>query len=456
VPLFLCAPVRCTALGVNCPSITDILSPNYSMSHETQLGKYRLLRPLGTGATSVVYLGHDPFAEREVALKVFKQEFLDDPKSGSQNRKQLETEAALAGKLSHPHIVTTYDAVISDEHSYIVMEYVPGGTLEKHILPDNLLPLDRVVEYLFKCCRALNYAQFNGVIHRDINPANLLLADPDEIKISDLGAAIRLGADQTRSSNVGSPNYMSPEQVRGEPVSHQTDIYSLGVVMYRMLTGHSPYTPQNLAHLYQQILHEEPIPPTRLRNDLPPQLERIVLLALQKDCAERYATWRDFGNELAALGHFEKGGLEVNETEKFTSLRKLRLFQDFTDIEIWEILRVGEWQKQPEKTVLMREDELGDSFYVLIEGSVSVTRGNRLLNVLSSGDSFGEMAYISGRQMPRSATVAANTEITVMKMVPTQIAQLSDHCQLHFIQAFLHVLADRLRMADVRFAKLIS
>ncbi|MDO8311452.1 MAG: serine/threonine-protein kinase [Sideroxyarcus sp.] len=426
------------------------------MNHQTQLGKYRLLRKLGQGATSVVYLGHDDFADREVALKLINQEFLDDPKSGKKNRKQLINEAALAGKLIHPHIVTTYDAVISDEASYIVMEYVPGGTLEKHIHPDNLLPLDRVVEYMFKCCRALNYAQFNGVIHRDIKPANLLLANPDAIKISDLGAAIRLDVEQTRGSNVGSPNYMSPEQVRGEAVSHQTDIYSLGVVMYRLLTGHSPYNPKNLAHLYQQILYETPLPPTQLRNDLPPQLERIALLAMQKDRTERFATWRDFGNELAALGHFEKSDLEVNETEKFTTLRKLRLFQDFTDIELWEILRVGEWQKQPAKTVLIREEEMGDSFYILIEGSVSVTRGNRLLNALSSGDCFGEMAYISGRLMPRSATITANTEITLMKMMPAQLAQLSDHCQLHFNQAFLHVLADRLRLADDRFAKLLS
>ncbi len=426
------------------------------MNHQTQLGKYRLLRKLGQGATSVVYLGHDDFADREVALKLIKQEFLDDPKNGRQNRKQLMNEAALAGKLIHPHIVTIYDAVISDEASYIVMEYVPGGTLEKHTHPDNLLPLDRVVEYLFKCCRALNYAQFNGVIHRDIKPANLLLANPDAIKISDLGAAIRLDIEQTRGSNVGSPNYMSPEQVRGEAVSHQTDIYSLGVVMYRLLTGHSPYNPKNLAHLYQQILYETPLPPTQLRNDLPPQLERIALLAMQKNLAERFATWRDFGNELAALGHFEKSDLEVNETEKFTTLRKLRLFQDFTDIELWEILRVGEWQKQPAKTVLIREEEMGDSLYILIEGSVSVTRGNRLLNALSSGDCFGEMAYISGRQMPRSATITANTEITVMKIMPAQLTQLSDHCQLHFNQAFLQVLADRLRLADDRFAKLLS
>ena len=423
------------------------------MSQRTYLGTYRLIKKLGQGGTSVVYLGYDPFKDREVAIKVIKQEFLDDPRLGRQNRKQLENEAALAGKLVHPNIVKTYEAVLSEEANYIVMEYVPGGTLEKYINPDNLLPLDRVVEYMFKCCRALNYAQFKGVIHRDIKPANLLLDRPNEIKITDLGAAIRLDLEQTHGS-VGSPNYMSPEQVRGDEVSHQTDIYSLGVVMYRLLTGRSPYTPKNLAHLYQQILHENPIPPTQLRNDLPPQLERIVMLAMQKDPGKRFASWRDFGNELAELGHFEKSDLEINESEKFIALRKLEMFQDFTDLELWELLRIGEWQKQPAKTVLVREDEMGDAIYILIEGGVNVTRHNRLLNTLSSGNCFGEMAYISRRQMPRSATVAANTEITVVKILPDQLAQLSDRCQLHFNQAFLFTLADRLRIADDRVSKM--
>ncbi len=425
------------------------------MSQKTYLGTYRLIKKLGQGGTSVVYLGHDPFKDREVAIKVIKQEFLDDPRLGRQNRKQLENEAALAGKLVHPNIVQTYEAVLSDEVNYIVMEYVPGGTLEKYITPDNLLPLDRVVEYMFKCCRALNYAQFKGVIHRDIKPANLLLDRPNEIKITDLGAAIRLDLEQTHGS-VGSPNYMSPEQVRGDEVSHLTDIYSLGVVMYRLLTGHSPYTPKNLAHLYQQILHEQPIPPTQLRNDLPPQLERIVMLAMQKDPKKRFATWRDFGNELAELGHFEKSDLEINESEKFIALRKLEMFEDFTDLELWELLRIGEWQKQPAKTVLVREDEMGDAIYILIEGGVNVTRHNRLLNTLSGGNCFGEMAYISRRKMPRSATVAANTEITVVKIMPDQLAQLSDRCQLHFNQAFLFTLADRLRIADDRVSKMQS
>jgi len=426
------------------------------MSQVAQIGKYQLLRKLGQGASSVVYLAYDPMREREVALKVIKQQFLDDPIKGQQNRHQLLNEAALVGKLVHPHIVATYDAVISDEVSYIVMEYVPGGTLEKHIRPDSLLPLDRVVEYMYKCCRALNYAQFNGIIHRDIKPSNLLLANPDGIKISDLGAAIRIDVDQSLGGNVGSPNYMSPEQVLGQVLSHQTDIYSLGVVMYRLLTGHSPYSPKNLAHLYQQIMHEAPVLPSLLRNDLPHQLERIVMVALNKKPEDRFATWRDFGNELAALGHFEKGGLEVNETEKFITLRKLNLFQDFNDIELWEILRVGEWQKQPVKTELVREDETGDAFYIIVEGSVSVTRFSRLINVLGSGDCIGEMAYMSPKKMPHSATVVATTEVTLVKIQPAQLDQLSEQCQLHFNRAFMQMMALRLRMTDDRFAKMLS
>ncbi|PJC02977.1 MAG: serine/threonine protein kinase, partial [Gallionellales bacterium CG_4_9_14_0_8_um_filter_59_50] len=370
-------------------------------------------------------------------------------------RKQLQNEAALAGKLVHPHIVAIHEAVLGDEISYIVMEYVAGGTLEQYIHADNLLPLDRVVEYLYQCCRALNYAQYHGVIHRDIKPANLLLDKAGGIKISDLGAATRMDIEQTQS-NIGSPNYMSPEQVRGESVSHLTDIYSLGVVMYRLLTGHSPYSPKNLAHLYQQIMHEVPPPPTTLRKDLPPQLERIVLRALQKDPAARFQSWRDFGNELAALGHFEQSDLEVNESEKFNLLRKMVFFEDFSDIELWEILRIGEWQKQPDKTVLMRENEMSDAIYIIIDGSVSVTRGSRLLIALRNGDCCGEMAYIRGRQLPRSATVTANTEITVMKIDPHQLAQLSETCQSHFNQAFLYVLAERLRLSDDRFSKLIG
>lgn len=420
------------------------------------LGKYTLTRKLGQGATSSVYLGFDPFAKREVAVKILKQDILNDPKMGKLYQRQLDNEASLVGKLSHPHIVAIYDALIGDDASYVVMEYVSGGTLEKYSEPNNLLPMDKVVEYMFKCCRALNYAQFNGVIHRDIKPANMLLTEDGDIKISDMGAALLLDIEQTQISNVGSPGYMSPEQIRAEQLTHQTDIYSLGVVMYRLLTGRAPYHAQNLASLCQQILHTEPPLPRSLRSDIPQQLENVVLRAMHKDKKERYQDWKDFGADLSALGRFEQSTIEVNQTEKFTTLREMSLFKDFTDVELWEILRIGEWQKQPPQTVLMREDEMGDAFYIIIGGSVSVTKNGRLLNLIRSDDCFGEMAYISGRAVARSATVTAGTEVTVLKISPTQLAKLSDHCQLHFNKAFLRVMADRLRMADDRFAKLAN
>ena len=420
------------------------------------LGKYTLTRELGQGATSTVYLGFDSFAKREVAIKVLKQEILNDPKMGKIYQRQLDNEASLAGKLSHPHIVAIYDALISDEASHIVMEYVSGGTLEKHAEPNNLLSIDRVVEYMFKCCRALNYAQFNGVIHRDIKPANMLLTEDGDIKISDMGAALLLNLEQTQISNLGSPSYMSPEQVRAEVLTHQTDIYSLGVVMYRLLTGHAPHQAQNLASLCHQILNIAPPPLRSHRANIPPELERVVLKAMHKDKKERYQNWKDFGSDLAALGHFEQSDIEVNQTEKFTTLREMSLFRDFTDIELWEILRIGEWQKQPPQTALMREGEMGDDFYITIEGSVNVTKNGRLLNLIRRDDCFGEMSYISGKVVPRSATVTASTEVTVLKISPKLLAQLSDHCQLHFNQAFLRVMADRLRMADDRFAKLAN
>jgi len=426
------------------------------MQHPESIGKYTLTKKLGQGATSTVFLGFDPFAKREVAIKVLKQEILNDPKMGKLYQRQLDNEASLAGKLSHPHIVAIYDAIIGDDASHIVMEYVSGGTLEKHAEPDNLLPMDRVVEYAFKCCRALNYAQFNGVIHRDIKPANILLTEDGDIKISDMGAALLLNIEQTQISNIGSPGYMSPEQLRGEVLTHQTDIYSLGVVMYRLLTGHAPFQAQNLANLCQQILHATPPTLRSLRPEIPAELERVVLKAMHKDKRERYQNWKDFGNDLAALGHFEQKAPEINQTEKFTTLREMSLFKDFTDIELWEILRIGEWQKQPAQTVMMREDEMGEAFYIIIEGSVSVTKNGRLLNLLRSDDCFGEMAYISGKAVPRSATVTAGTEVTVLKIAPQLLAKLSDHCQLHFNQAFLRVMADRLRMADARFAKLAN
>ncbi len=200
-------------------------------------------------------------------------------------------EASLVGKLIHPHIMAIYDADVADDYSYIVMEYVDGPTLEHYCNVASLLPVERVVEIAFKCSLALEFAHRHGVIHRDIKPANILISAHGDIKISDFGVALHAEAEHTHLQGVGSPAYMSPEQVQDKELSHQTDIYSLGVVMYQMLTGKLPFIAANKASLLYQIINIEPLPPSTHRTDIPPDLDRVIVRALDKDVRNRYQTW---------------------------------------------------------------------------------------------------------------------------------------------------------------------
>jgi len=202
-----------------------------------RIGKYPVLRELGRGATSVVYLCNDPFYSRNVAVKVVMPDAFQDADRGKLYRKLFVTEASLAGKLQHPHICQIYDAVADDKLHYIVMEFVDGGTLERHGDAQDLLPIDRVVEIVFKCTRALDFAHKMGITHRDLKPANILYTGETDVKISDFGAALIASGDVTQVSAIGSPAYMSPEQVKEHALNHQTDIYSLGVVLYQLLAG---------------------------------------------------------------------------------------------------------------------------------------------------------------------------------------------------------------------------
>ena len=301
-----------------------VQSASESPSVASKIGKYEVIRELGKGATSAVYQALDPFQNRQVAIKVVFPEALGDKEHGKRYRKLFVTEASLAGKLSHPHIVAIYDAVADVEASYIVMEYVEGTTLEQYTRHDALLPIQRIVEIVYKCARALEYASRQGVIHRDIKPANILLAGESDIKISDFGAALTVAAETTQVSGVGSPAYMSPEQVKEQPLTYQTDIFSLGVMMFQLLTGRLPFQGANNYSMIYQIINVDPPSPMQVRPDIPPRVDAIVMRALKKDTAARYATWEEFAHDLAtALGREEKREQGFAESEKFDTLRKL-------------------------------------------------------------------------------------------------------------------------------------
>ena len=421
-----------------------------------QIGKYPVLRPLGRGATSEVFLCNDPFNARDVAVKLAFSEAFQHPQRGRLYRKLFLTEASLAGKLQHPHICEIYDAVADENQHYIVMEYVAGGTLEKFCRTDGLLPVDRAVEIAFKCTRALEFAQRLGIIHRDIKPANILYTGETDVKLSDFGAALIASGDTTQVSAIGSPAYMSPEQVREQSLDHRTDVYSMGVVLYHLLTGRLPFQAENNFSLIYQITSVEPEPPSAYRPEISPAVDAIVRRAMQKDADRRYRHWEQFSLDLADAfrGHRQDAARAqaFADTEKFETLRKLAFFERFSDAELWEVARISTWRRAAPGELLMKEGEPGDFFCILARGQVKVTRKGKLLNLLRAGEPFGEMAYLTRRSQTRGADVTVMSEADIISVPTDRLAQASEGCSHKFDRAFMGILVERLSMANLRLS----
>lgn len=417
------------------------------------IGKYPVVRALGRGPASEVYLCRDPFNDREVAVKRILPATLKDPVLGQIYRKLLFTKASHARRLAHPHIVQIYDAVVEASAGYIVMEHVAGGTLEQYSRSGSLQPIDSIVEIIFKCTRALAYAHQEGVTHCDIKPSNVLLSGPTDIKISDFGLTPYAGIETTMSGGAASPAYLSPEQIRDDSPDERSDIYSLGVVMYQMLTGALPYPAGSGLSIIYQITNFDPPPPSTHRKDVPLSIDRIVRRAMHKVADRRYAGWDDFSLELTeafrAARSARKTG-ELSDTDKFYALRSLPFFRRFTDAELWEVAAFGAWQQIPQGTPLMQEGELGDFFCLLASGEVNVLKNEKLLSVLGPGECFGEMAYLSETGMERSASVVARGECSIIRFRIDDLEQASVGCRQNFERAFVNVLLERLKLADKR------
>jgi len=363
--------------------------------------------------------------------------------------------------------VQIFDAVVDQEQSYIVMEYVKGGTLEPFCTPSTLLPVDRLVEMIFKCTRALDYAVRAGITHRDIKPANILLVNPSDnpeqaggdIKISDFGAAMMSSGEQTRTqvSGVGSPAYMSPQQVRDMTLNHQTDIYSLGVVMYQLLTGRLPFQSTSNYGMIYQICNTDPPPPSTFRADMPVSLDAVVARAMQKEIAARYQSWEEFSHDLAQSF---RNKLLVSQrqafpdSEKFEALRALKFFGEFSDVDLWEVVRFSRWDEVAAGTVIMRDGERGDFFAFLLDGELTVSKSGHALGTLAAGECFGEMAIIRRGEHTRGADVVAQTTTRVVTISAQALQHASDACRMHFYQGFLDVIAGRLADANARLASL--
>jgi eukaryotic-like serine/threonine-protein kinase len=438
------------------PAAAPAAAPAFELDLSLQIGKYEVQKMLGKGATGTVYLAKDQFTGREVALKTIEPEVFRDPEFGAVHKQQFQNEASLAGKIRHPHIVAIYDAVVGEESGHIAMEIVTGGDLAQYARPDKLLPVADVLQIAFKVCGALDYAyREQGIVHRDIKPANIMVmkSGHTDIKIADFGAAFLRKSKSTQTAAMGSPFYMAPEQIEGKELTFHSDMYSLGVVLYELLTGKRPFVADSIEALVGKILTEEPPPPSTLRKGIDPAIDTVVMRAMKKNITQRYGTWAQFSVELSRAVALAMPPGAIPDSEKYLAISKVEMLQLLSDAEFWELVAAGKWRRVAKGQPIIKQGDEGQSFFFLAKGEAKVTLQGRLLNMVNEGECFGEMAYIRGGEDARQATVESSTEVVIAEFEPETLEQMSQSAQLHLMRALVRNVVDRLALANTRLAR---
>ena len=409
------------------------------------VGRYQILKKLGQGSRGAVYLAKDPYIERPVAIKIYRLPDGIGPREVEAYKKRFFVEAQSAGRLTHPNIVAIYDADLHKGLCYIAMEYVDGSTLEKFCDPHNLLPLEKVLKIALSTCRGLEYAHQNAVIHRDIKPSNIILGSAGQVKITDFSIAyvVKSGRSTLVKGLYGSLSYMSPEQVREEPITNRSDLFSLGSVLYELLTGKKAFGGKTEYSIMYKIVNEEPPPVLELRPDLPKIFERILSKALAKDPSQRYQNNMDFAYDLRlALNSLKGTPKETHDRELLNYIQGLPFFYNFAESQIDEIISASNVVEFENGKTIFEEGEIDDSFYILISGQVTAQKGGREVATLESGVCFGEMAYLTGEA--RSATITSKGECILLKFSATLLNKLPESIQLLFYKNFTKMLIKRL------------
>jgi eukaryotic-like serine/threonine-protein kinase len=266
----------------------------------TKAGRYEIIAELGRGAMGVVYRATDPVIGRAVAVKTLQLSEAGTGLSKPELLARFQTEARAAGLLTHPNIVVVFDAGEEDGLFFITMELVEGKSLQSLLDSGQLFPLPRILRIMEQTCSALQFAHDRNIVHRDIKPANLMLTPDDTVKVTDFGTAkiLQFGTVQQTAHVMGTPSYMSPEQVKGKVVDGRSDIFSLGVLLYEMVTGEKPFPGQNITTVIYKIINEEPVAPRQLDPSIHPGLNAVILKSLAKEPSQRYQSCRDLLDDL--------------------------------------------------------------------------------------------------------------------------------------------------------------
>ncbi len=417
--------------------------------NETFRHRFEMKQLLGRGSSGEVHLAFDTYAQRDVAIKMTRSNLFEDPVAGKRNRKMWLNETRLAGKLKHPFIVQIYEAGSTDDFNYIVMEYMAGGSLKQFVSPEKLLPINKLIDILYKVCNALDFATKMGVLHRDVKPANVLLGADGDVKITDFGAAFSVESDLTQVDMIGTLPFVAPEHFRKALPSQQNDIYAVGVMAYQLLTGRYPFTAQTPEDLIYQKLHEEALSLETWRCDIPMALRFAVHRAMHPDRELRYSNWRAFFDDLvAALPQIAIPEDSRFDSSRFNFMRKFKFFEDFTDTEIWEVLDISRPLTMGTGKTIVEQGKMGNNLFIIAKGEVVVSKNGKEINRMKAGECFGEIGYLDEIRHMRSSSITATTALELIEIEGKSLRLASDALQSRIAKTLLTHLVAQMRNTD--------
>ena len=412
-----------------------------------KVDRYEIIEKIGQGNMGIVYKGRDPYIRRDVGIKISRPHSDASKEIATKYREDFFTEAQSAGRLLHPNIVAIYDAGMYRDFCYITMEYVNGPTLSKFCMKENMLPANRIAEIIIATCKALDYAHQNGIIHRDVKPSNIMLTESGDVKITDFGIAKIKTEQESSNEIIGSPCYISPEQVKEEEMDSVSDVFSLGCVLYELLTCEKAFSGENQFAIMYKITNENPIPVRELRPEIPKIIEDITQKALSKDRNKRYQTCMDMAYDLKVALRGLKDGASKKEKidDVIDYVHNIQFFGNFSREQVHKILDTASIVKVTAGNMIMDEGEIDDSFYVILSGKASVMKNDTVIATIHRGECFGEMAYLSGDS--RVASVTAFTDCILLKISSTLLDKSSEDIQLLFLKRFSMTLLKRLTVS---------
>ncbi len=435
------------------------------------IGRYHLCSMIAKGGMAKIYKATDNLIGRDVAIKITDTSDPSWAKIKPETvMRQFEREVQISGQLSHPNFVTVYDAGQEGHLSYLVMELLEGVTLDKLIKTGQPeLELREKLDILIQIARALHQAHQRGIIHRDIKPSNIMLLPNSQAKLMDFGVAVASEATSIKikeyDSQVsgGTPYYMSPEQINKAQVDGRSDLFSLSIVAYELLTGTKPFVANTPFNLYEKILRSTPQPMKELNPSIPDKVAAIISICLNKDPHLRLQSIQAFADQLDEIvneSFFENEGKAITE-ETLRLLQKYResftFFFDLDNSQIYTLLQVCQIRKYKKGDVIFNEGEVAREMYLIISGDIRISRatsdtGSIIISMMKRGDVLGEMGIIDGG--PRSASATAETDCQTLVLHQVSLLRCDDNTAGKIYRNLSHILSSKLRITASRLEDL--